>query len=83
MGSRTSQHNAETAAAQGMVRIQAVTMLPATPQRTAEIRRVAPTPMIEVLITCVVEIGRPSCAVVSSTLLATVCAAKPLTGVSV
>ena len=32
-------------------------MLPATPQRTAETRRVAPAPMIAEVITCVVEIG--------------------------
>ena len=34
-----------------------MTMLPATPQRTAEKRFVQPTPMIAVDTTCVVEIG--------------------------
>ena len=46
--------------AAGIVRIQAITMLPATPQRTADSRRVAPTPMTDELITCVVDTGRPS-----------------------
>ena len=32
-------------------------MLPATPQRTADSRRVAPTPMIDAVVTCVVETG--------------------------
>src|SRR2546430_10462098 len=41
--------SAATTAAAGIVRIQAVTMLPATPHRTADNRRVAPTPMIELL----------------------------------
>ncbi len=57
-------------------------MLPATPQRTADSRRVAPAPMIEVLMTWVVEIGSPYWAAVNSTPLATVWAAKPLTGLS-
>ena len=34
-------------------------MLPATPQRTAESRFVAPTPMIAEVIVWVVEIGAP------------------------
>jgi len=57
-------------------------MLPATPQRTAEKRRVAPTPMIEDEMTCVVDTGSPYWALPSMTALATVCAAKPLAGVS-
>jgi hypothetical protein len=32
-------------------------MLPATPQRTADRRFVAPTPRIDAVIVCVVEIG--------------------------
>ena len=32
-------------------------MFPATPQRTAERRRVAPAPITEPVTTCVVEIG--------------------------
>ena len=43
-----------------MVMIQAMTMLPAMPQRTAETRRAAPTPMIAPVIVCVVETGMPS-----------------------
>ena len=39
---------------------QAMTMLPATPQRTAEARRAAPTPMIEPVMVWVVETGMPS-----------------------
>jgi hypothetical protein len=34
-------------------------MFPATCQRTAVSRRVAPTPAIAEVIVCVVEIGRP------------------------
>jgi hypothetical protein len=54
---RTHQTPAEAIAAAGMVMIQAVTMLLAVPQRTADNRRVAPTPMMEELMTWVVEIG--------------------------
>src|SRR5215207_5750823 len=43
--------------AAGSVTIQATTMLPATPQRTADSRRVAPTPMIDVVVMCVVDTG--------------------------
>ena len=41
----------------GKVSTQAATMLRATPQRTAERRLVAPTPMTAEVIVCVVEIG--------------------------
>ena len=44
-------------AAAGIVSSQAKTMLPATPQRTAESRLVAPAPSTEPEITCVVESG--------------------------
>ncbi len=44
----------------GMVRIQAQTMRPATPQRTADSRRIAPTPTIAPVIVCVVLIPTPS-----------------------
>ena len=43
----------------GMVRIHAHTMRPATPQRTDENRSVAPTPLIAPAIVCVVETGMP------------------------
>ena len=38
----------------GIVRIQAQTIWPATPQRTALSRRVAPTPTMAPVIVCVV-----------------------------
>ena len=38
-----------------------LTMLPATPQRTAEKRSLAPTPMIALEITWVVDTGIPKC----------------------
>ena len=58
-------------------------MLPATPQRTADSRRVAPTPMIEVVVMCVVETGTANTvAVAIMTPEATVWAAKPPAGVS-
>ena len=46
-----------TAAAIGIVRTQAATMLRATPHRTADSLRVAPTPMIDDVIVWVVETG--------------------------
>ena len=45
------------AAAPGTVKIQAHTILPATPQRTALKRRVVPTPTIAPEIVCVVDTG--------------------------
>ena len=48
------------AADAGIVMIQATTILFATLQRTADILRAAPTPMIEPVIVCVVETGIPS-----------------------
>ena len=48
--------NAET----GMVRIQAQSKLIVTPQRTALNLFVAPTPIIEPAIVCVVETGIPN-----------------------
>src|SRR4051812_49870480 len=46
--------------APGMVSTQAVTMFVATPHRTADSRLVAPTPMMDVVMTWVVEIGAPN-----------------------
>ena len=43
-----------------MVTTQAMTMLPATLQRTAETRRAAPTPTIAPVMVWVVETGTPS-----------------------
>src|SRR3954447_10156002 len=74
---------AATRPAAGSVTTQATTMLPATPQRTADSRRVAPTPMIEAVVTCVVETGTANTvAVAISTPEATVWAANPPVGVS-
>src|SRR5882762_9259752 len=44
----------------GIVSIQAQRRLMVTPQRTADNRLVAPTPMIEPVIVCVVLTGTPS-----------------------
>src|SRR5436190_596850 len=49
--------NAAADPAMGKVRIQAVTMERATPQRTAEKRLVAPAPMIAEVMVWVVEMG--------------------------
>ena len=54
----TGNHTiAAIAAAAGIVNTHAATMLPATPQRTAERRFVAPEPMTAPETTCVVESG--------------------------
>src|SRR5918996_3085067 len=55
---------APTTPAQGIVRTQAIRMFPATPQRTALRRFVAPAPSTEPETVCVVETGKPRCAVV-------------------
>src|SRR5436309_1401367 len=47
-------------AEQGMVRIQAQTMLPARPQRTADTECVDPTPTMEPVMVWVVDTGMPS-----------------------
>ena len=67
----------------GIVSIHAVTMLPATPHRIPESRRVAPTPMIAELIVCVVDTGacRPI-AITYNTLDAVMSAATPRAGSS-
>ena len=59
-----------------------MTMLPATPQRTAENRSLEPTPMIADEITCVVETGMPKCEAPRMIVAAVVSAAKPWTGSS-
>ena len=68
-------------AAAGIVVSQAITMLPATFQRTAFRRFVAPTPMMAEVIVWVVEIGAlRTSALKYSTELATISAAKPSAG---
>src|SRR5437763_6491231 len=52
---------APIAPAAGRVSTQAVTMLPATPQRTADTRLAAPAPITPPEITCVVDSGKPTC----------------------
>src|ERR1700712_1419133 len=64
----------------GMVKIQALTMLPTVLQRTALKRRLAPTPTMAVLITWVVLTGKPRREAVSMTVAALVSAAKPWMG---
>ena len=66
----------------GIVSSQAQTMRPATPHRTADSRRVAPTPTIAPVIAWVVLTGTPSSVAMSSATAAPVSAAKPPTGCS-
>ena len=67
-------------AAAGMVTIHAITMLPATPQRTACARCAAPTPTMAPVIVCVVETGMPKLEARNSVIAPPVSAAKPPTG---
>ena len=66
--------------APGMVRIQAHTTRPATPQRTADSRRLAPTPTMPPVIVCVVDTGMPACDVKNNVAAAADSAAIPPTG---
>src|SRR5262249_39779070 len=66
----------------GIVITQAQTILRATPQRTAERRCVAPTPMMDPVIVCVVLTGMPQSAVMTSVSAAADSAQKPPTGLS-
>ena len=50
----------------GIVSTHAHTIRPATPQRTADRRRIEPTPMIAPVIVCVVLTGTPRCVAVKS-----------------
>ena len=67
-------------AAAGIVRSQAQTICRATPHRTADSRRVAPTPMIAPVIVWVVLMPTPSYVAMQIANAAPVSAAKPLTG---
>ena len=69
-----------TAAEAGSVSTQAIAMLPATPQRTADRRLAAPAPMIAPEITCVVDSGKPTCEADRIAAAAVVCDAKPWAG---
>ena len=65
---RSSSTNAAPSAAHtGIVRIHAPTMRRVTPHDTALRRVVAPAPMIELVMQCVVEVGSPKWLAVSST----------------
>src|ERR1041384_8582735 len=70
------------AAEAGMVMIQAMTMLEATFQRTAETLRAAPTPTIDPVIVCVVETGMPSQVAANSVIAPPVSAQNPCMGVN-
>ena len=73
---------AAISAAAGIVRIQAQTIRPATPQRTADSRLIEPTPMIAPVMVCVVLTGTPRWVAVKSEIAPAVSAAKPPTGCS-
>ncbi|MCY1212276.1 hypothetical protein D3C87_801290 [compost metagenome] len=65
-----------------MVRTQAQTMFPATPQRTALARCVAPTPTMAPVMVCVVDTGMPSAVARNRVSAPPVSAQKPPTGLS-
>ena len=67
-------------AEQGMVRIQAQSRSPATPQRTAETFCAAPTPTIAPVMVCVVDTGMPSAVARNSAIEPDSSAQKPPTG---
>jgi hypothetical protein len=71
---------AEINAAQGMVSIQAHTIWPATPHRTAANRLMAPTPKMEPVMVWVVLTGTPRKEEKKSVEAAAVSAQKPSTG---
>ena len=64
----------------GIVRIHAQTIRPAMPQRTADNRRVAPTPTMAPVMVCVVLTGTPRLVARKSDTAPAVSAAKPPTG---
>src|SRR5215470_14948771 len=73
---------AATAAEAGTVRIHAHTMRPATPQRTAERRLVAPTPTIAPVMVCVVLTGIPFLARKNNVMAPAPSGQNPPTGLS-
>ena len=66
----------------GMVRIQAQSKLTVTPQRTAERRFVAPTPIIEPVMVWVVLTGIPIFSVMNKVMAPAVSALTPSSGVT-
>ena len=73
---------AAIAAETGIVRTQAHNKLMVTPQRTALNRFVAPTPMIEPVMVCVVETGIPIFETVNKVNAPAVSAQTPSSGVT-
>ena len=65
-----------------MVRIQAHTMRPATPQCTARLLRIEPMPTIAPAMVCVVETGMPRAEAEKMVTAPAVSAAKPPMGMS-
>jgi hypothetical protein len=61
----------------GSVSVHAPTMLPQTPQRTADNRLAAPEPMIEPEVTCVVDSGYPALEAARMAVASAAGAAKP------
>ena len=70
------------AAAAGMVMNQAVTMLRATLQRTAETRLAAPTPTMAPVMVWVVDTGMPMLVAANRVMAPPVSAQKPCWGLS-
>jgi len=66
----------------GMVNIHAHNKLTVTPHLTALKRLVAPTPIIEPVIVCVVETGIPICSVKNKVVAPAVSAHTPSSGVT-
>ena len=73
---------AANTAVNGMVKIQAQSRFTVTPQRTALKRLVAPTPIIEPVMVCVVETGILKCSVKNKVMAPAVSAATPSNGVT-
>src|SRR5665647_991987 len=78
----THQAIAAMKAEAGIVKTQAHTILPATPQRTADIFCDAPTPTMAPVIVWVVDTGTPSALAMNSVMAPPLSAQKPPTGLS-
>ena len=76
------KHKAETSADMGMVSSHAHTMRRAIPQRMVDSLVVAPTPMMEPVMVCVVDTGMPLCVAMKSVAAPAVSAQNPPTGLS-
>lgn len=73
---------AASSADTGMVKTQAQMRLMVTPQRTAEIRLLKPTPMMEPVMVCVVDTGILKCSVKKRVMAPADSAATPSNGVT-